>query len=533
MESRRNGNRKRQSMRRRAAARVAALAPAALLMAASPAKAYDFDLGNGVTGTWENTLQYTVGQRLGNQNSYLVSNPNTDDGDRNFKQGSLIANRVDALTDLNLQFGTFGIALSGDGWYDQVYNKSTYNNSPATNNNVNEPYNQFPYGTAGLLAHHFDLLNAFVLDKFNVGSVPVTVRAGQHALIWGESLYFPDNGIAYGMAALDGVKAATVPNTEAQELFLPVPQVSTAVVLPHGMSVEAYYQFGWRALRLPPVGSYFSPVDFVGLGSESIITPMGRLSHGVDQTPNTGQFGGAFKWRPENANLDLGFYALRFNEKTPQVFFTSAGSYIQAYQENIQLYGLSANTSFGPINTGGEVSVRVGQPLAISQTNFPVLAPGQSAQSAGPLGNVFMFELNSIYAGKAGPFWNQISFTGSVAGQHVLDITHNAQYFDTADSRTTLGVRGVVTLSYYQVAPGLDLNVPIGVGWTVLGRSPLPAGFNTYDYGNAAGDITVGVQATYKQSWKGGISLTTFFGPASSNSYRDRTFVMATISDSL
>ena len=511
---------------------LAAIAPATMLMAANPAKAFDFDLGNGVTGSWENTIQYTIGQRLGDQNSHLISNPNIDDGNRNFKQGSLIANRVDGLTDFNLLYGSFGVSVSADGWYDQVYNKSTYNNSPATSNNVSVPYNQFPPGTVGLLGHHVDLLNAFVRDKFDVGSVPVTVRVGQHALIWGESLYFPDNGIAYGMAAIDGVKAATVPNTQAQQLFLPVPQVSTAIVLPDGISLEAYYQVEWRSLRLPPVGSYFSPVDFVGLGSESIITPRGRLTHGVDQTPNTGQFGGAFKWRPQNADVDLGFYALRFNEKSPQVFFTSAGNYIQAYQENIQLYGLSANTSFGPVNTGAEVSVRVGQPLAISQTSFPVLAPGQSAQSAGPLGNVLMFELNSIYVGKAGPFWDQISFTGSLAGQHVLDVTHNGQYFDSTTNRTTLAARGVVTLAYFQVGPGLDLNVPIGVGWTIRGRSPLPAGFNNYDYGNAGGDLTVGVQATYKQSWKAGISLTTFFGPASSNIYRDRTFVMASLSDS-
>ncbi|AIO34068.1 hypothetical protein DM39_1987 [Burkholderia cenocepacia] len=532
MESSKNGMKGRRTRRRRVTAHLATIAPAAVLIAASPAKAFDFDLGNGVTGRWDSTIKYSIGQRLGNQNSSLTSNPNTDDGDRNFKSGKLITNRVDALTNLDLRYGTLGINVSADAWYDQVYNKSNYNNSPATNNNVNESYNQFPYGTRGLLAHHVDLLNAFVVDKFNVGSVPVSVRAGQHALLWGESIYFPDNGIAYGMAALDGVKAAAVPNTEAQELFLPVPQVSTVVVLPHGMSLEAYYQFGWRALRIPPVGSYFSPVDFVGLGSESLITPFGRFSHGTDQRPNTGQFGGAFKWRLDNANLDLGVYALRFNEKVPQVFFTTTGQYIQAYQENIQLYGLSANTSFGPLNTGAEVSVRVGQPLAISQTKFPLLAPGQSAQSAGPLGNVFLFELNSIYSGKAGPLWDNYSITGSIAGQHILNVTRNEQYFDTTTNRTTFGMRGTLKLDYFQVAPGLDLSVPIGVGWTVVGRSPLPAGFNTYGYGNAAGDVTIGLQATYRQTLKAGISLTTYFGPASSNSYRDRTFVVATISDS-
>lgn len=504
----------------------------AALMASGSAMAFDFSLDNGIQGRWDNTVKYSIGTRLGDQNSELTSNPNTDDGDRNFKEGKLITNRADLLSEFDARYGSFGVSVSADAWYDQVYNKSNYNDSPGTNNNISVPYNQFTNATRDLSGRRVELLNAFVSDKFDLGNVPVSVRAGQHTVLWGESLYFPDNGIAYGMAAIDGQKALSVPNTEAKEVFLPVPQISTVALLPHGVSLEGYYQFAWRPLRVPPVGSYFSPADMFGTGGESLITPFGRLLKGPDQTPNTGQFGVAAKWRPDGADLDLGAYALRFNEKTPQIFTTTGGTFIQAYQENIQLYGMSASTTYGPLNTAAEISLRRNQPLAVSSTNGPLLAPGQSAQGAGPLGDVFLWELNGIYAGKAGPFYDNISFAGSVAGQQVIDITHNEQYFDTTKSRTAVGLRGVVTLDYYQVLPGLDLHVPIGVGWTVLGRSPLPAGFNTYNYGNAAGDFSIGVQGTYAQTWKGGISFTTYFGPASSNAYRDRTFVIATISNS-
>ncbi|NKJ49051.1 hypothetical protein CIC12_20385 [Burkholderia sp. SG-MS1] len=504
---------------------------AAVLVTSGPALAFDFSLDNGISGNFDNTFKYSTGIRLADQNSYLTSNANTDDGDRNFKQGKPITNRVDWLSEFDAKYGTFGVSVSADAWYDQVYNKSNYNDSPVTNNNISVPYNQFTGATRDLSGRRVELLNAFVSNKFNFGDVPVLVRAGQHTVLWGESLYFPDNGIAYGMAAIDGQKALSVPNTQAKEVFLPVPQISSVAILPHGVSLEGYYQFGWRPLRTPPVGSYFSPADMFGTGGESLITPFGRFLKGPDQTPNTGQFGAAVKWRPEGANVDLGAYALRFNEKTPQIFTTTGGTFIQAYQENIQLYGLSASTTIGPLNTAGEISFRHNQSLAISSTNAPVLAPGQSAQGAGPLGDVFLWELNGIYAGKAGPFYDNISFAGSIAGQQVTSITRNGQYFDETKSRTAVGLRGVVTLDYYQVLPGLDLHVPIGVGWTVLGRSPLPAGFNTYNYGNAAGDFSIGIQGTYAQTWKGGISLTTYFGPASSNAYRDRTFVIATISN--
>lgn len=505
---------------------------AAVALASSSAMAYDFSLDNGVQGQWDTTVKYSVGARLGDQNSTLTSDVNGDDGDRNFKEGKLITNRTDIVSELDAKYGTFGISVSADAWYDQVYNKSNYNNSPGTSNNISVPYNQFTSATQDLSGRRIELLNAFVSDKFYLGEVPISVRAGQHTVLWGESLYFPDNGIAYGMAAIDGQKALSVPNTEAKEVFLPVPQISSVAILPHDVSLEGYYQFAWRPLRTPPVGSYFSVADMFGTGGESIISPYGTLLKGPDQTPNTGQFGAAVKWRPEAADLDLGAYALRFNEKTPQIFTTTAGTFIQAYQENIQLYGLSASTTLGPLNTAGEISYRRNQPLAFSSTNGPVLTPGESAQGAGPLGDVFLWELNSIYAGKAGPFYDDISFAGSIAGQQVVSITHNEQYFDTSKSRTAVGLRGVVTFDYYQVLPGLDLQVPIGVGWTILGRSPLPAGFNTYNYGDAAGDVTISVQGTYAQTWKGGISLTTYFGPVSSNLYRDRTFVIATVSDS-
>lgn len=503
------------------------------------AKSFDIETEGGVKIRWDNTVKYSTGLRLGSQSAAFLANPNIDDGNRNFSRHSLISNRVDLLSELDARYGNYGLSVSGAAWYDNVYNRGTDHDSPATSNNLSVPFNEFTAATRNLSGRRAEILNAFALGKFDIAGAPVTIRAGRHTVLWGESLFFPDNGIAYGMAGLDAQKALSVPNTLAKELFLPTSQLSTVVVLPEGVSLEAIYQFSWRSVRLPPAGSYFSPADLLGPGGESILAPVpgGRILRAPDEKPRSKQFGGAVKWRPEGGNVDMGFYALRFDEKAPRIFnaLTAAGGleYVHAYQENIQLYGFSASMSVGSVNLAGELSYRRKQPLALT-TNpdlAPLLRPGQNSQDAGPLGDVVFAEGNVIYVGRPGPFYDNISFTGSIAAHHLIRVTENASAFDTTTNRTSYGVRGVVSFDYYQVIPGLDVNVPIGIGWTVKGRSVLPAGFNN-GYGNHAGDLSIGIQGTYRQSWKGGITLTQYLGKEEDNAFRDRSFLSATISNS-
>lgn len=529
-------------MYRRSIVRQPMLPLFAALLAAGQVQAQDQDqeTEKGLTVRWDNTVKYSVAKRVGHQDSTLLSNPNTDDASRNFRNGAVISNRVDLLSELDLRYADSGVSLTGAAWYDDVYRGRNDHDSPATANNFSVPYNAFPGATRRLSGHRAEVLNAFAFTKFHIAEAPVSVRVGRHTVLWGESLFFPDNGIAYGMAALDGQKALSVPNTQAKEAFLPTNQMSVAAVLPGGVSFEAFYQFKWRPLRTPPVGSYFGPADMFGTGGESILAPVpgGRILRGPDERPDRKQFGAAMKWRPEGGSYDLGLYAMRFNEKVPRIFtaisMSGEPTYIHAFQEGISMVGASANTSIGSLNVGAEVSYRRGQPLAITGNPAlaPLLLPGMNSQDTGPLGEVALFELSGIYVGKAGAFFDNYSFAGSIAGHHLTKVTDNPAGFDTSTNRNTYGVRGVLTLDYYQVLPRLDLNVPIGVGYTIKGRSVLPAGFNTYSYGDRSGDISIGVGGTYAQSWKGAVTLTRFVGKPVHNGYRDRSFISATISNS-
>src|SRR5471032_3262755 len=95
---------------------------AAVALFATTAGAVEFDTDDPDTKVrWDNTVKYSAAVRTGRQSAQLLANPNQDDGDRNFSRG-LISNRIDWLSELDVQHDDFGGRVSAAGWYDTVYN---------------------------------------------------------------------------------------------------------------------------------------------------------------------------------------------------------------------------------------------------------------------------------------------------------------------------------------------------------------------------------------------------------------------------
>ncbi|SDB50765.1 Protein of unknown function [Pseudomonas sp. NFACC23-1] len=493
------------------------------------AQADQFKIGEEIDATWSNTIKYSLGSRLSSPNDHNLANANTDDADRNFDRGSIMMNRFDFLSEFNARYQNFGLSLSAAAWYDQAYMSHNDNDSPGTFNPYSVDHDEFTSETKQWAGRNIEVMNAFVSGQFTPGDIPVSVRLGQHTLLWGESLFFTDNGIAAAMAPVDAYKALTVPNTKAQELFLPTKQISGSMLLGNAWTIEGFYQFEWDKTRIPPVGSYMSSVDILDQGGERIIAAPGTyLYHGKDEHPDAGQFGLSARWRPEDLNLDLGFYAIRYNDKTPQVVTElsggfdpqsgSIGSYHLRYQEKIELYGMSANMTFGQLNVGAEMSYRHGVALRAASN---VLDPDVT-------GDTLHAQLSAIYVGSAGPLWDNVSLAGELAGHKLMRTLRNGDQRDQSLDDIAYGMRGVATFDYYQVTPGLDLQVPIGLGYNFKGESPVAAAFNNYG-SNQGGDVSVGIVGIYQQDWKIGLNATHFFGSEGDNYYTGRDFVMASV----
>ncbi|WP_122766001.1 DUF1302 family protein, partial [Pseudomonas viridiflava] len=94
------------------------------------------------------------------------------------------------------------------------YQGSNDNDNPARSNQRSVAYDEFTDDTRHLHGGDGELLDAFVYWNGDLADRSLSLRAGRHGLIWGESLFFGANGIAGGMAPVDMVKAQSVPNTQ-------------------------------------------------------------------------------------------------------------------------------------------------------------------------------------------------------------------------------------------------------------------------------------------------------------------------------
>ena len=117
--------------------RRTAVASAALVLLAvvSTAHAIEIDTGNpDVVLRWDNTLRYNLGQRTQGQDKAILGNPNFDDGDRNFSNHSLIANRLDLLSEMDLVVDKkYGFRVSGAAWADPAYDNLDNRNNATVN----------------------------------------------------------------------------------------------------------------------------------------------------------------------------------------------------------------------------------------------------------------------------------------------------------------------------------------------------------------------------------------------------------------
>ncbi|WP_157264077.1 DUF1302 domain-containing protein [Azohydromonas aeria] len=519
--------------------RPRALALAALIaIAGTPALAFEVDTGNpDLKVLWDTTLKYSSGYRLENPSQSIVGGqnydpaspnyfPNTDDGSRNFKRG-LVSNRLDVLSELDVSWRNLGFRISGAGWYDTVYQRDhNANDSPGTANPFSVPYNQFTDATRRLQGGYSEVLDAFVFGKFKFGDMSSTVRAGKHTVLYGESLFYGANGIAAAQASIDVIKAASVPNAQFKEFMMPVNQLSGQLQINPDVTVGGYYMLDWKPDRLPASGSYFSAMDSLATGGERLIvgsSPAGNVAfyrQGDLRAKKSGQFG--LQMRFHVGEVDYGLYAVQWNDRGPSGLYLhpsaapvasaaglQIGNYQWAFHEGIRAVGGSFNTTLDNVNIAGEVSLRSNTPLD-SDAQLDVAGANNSSNPLYAVGRSAHAQINWIAS--LGPSFlaREADFVGELAWNRRLSITKNAAALNPNATRDATNIRFVFEPKYRQVLPGLDLSVPVGVGYGIDGNSSVVGPF----LGKGTGDVSIGINGAYLGDWRFGLNVTHYFGSA-------------------
>jgi hypothetical protein len=368
-------------------------------------QAFQFQASESVSGNLDMQLTLGAGFRLGKQSPNLVGDPtrvpgantaqssNGDDGDLNYNKHDFYATYLKFTPELLLKFPQdIKFMARGTALYDFVATDTQRTDlSESAKNQV---------------ARDVRLLDLWVSKDMNISGQRARIRVGNQVINWGESIF-----------AIGGINATNtldfqkiqVPGTQLKEAVLPAPIVSVASGLGHGLNAEAYYQFYWYENRLPPVGTYFSVADILGGGRGGAFARGGRtggrqslflnfdptspdfinfggldpaaggtIFDGVSGTTlavpfaddngakNSGQYGVAVHYKPENLRLDLGFYFINYHDKMPVLNSLADGRLQWEYLENRKMYGMSANFPVGNWAVGVEASYRPKEAVALT-----------------------------------------------------------------------------------------------------------------------------------------------------------------------
>jgi hypothetical protein len=245
---------------------------------------------------------------------------------------------------------------------------------------------------------------------------------------------------------------------------------------------------------------------------------------------DSGQGGVQLRWSPTGSEYEFGFYAAQYHDKTPAVpvFDFVNGNVHLAYASNIRTVGASVTSSVGQLNWAVEGSVRTNAALNSDPAVLglgPILTCDTSDNKpCYAVGDTAHLQASGIYVLQPNALWQGGAIVAELAFNRTLKVTKDIFAIGPGGSSVGLGgldpnttrdawaFRMLFEPQYFQVLPGLDLSIPVGVGYNFGGRSSAIANFA----GGAsnAGDYSIGIKGKYQGVWNVALVYSDFFGPA-------------------
>ena len=338
-----------------------------------------------VDGLLDLTASYGLGLRMDDAADELVgianggtrTSANQDDGTLNYDRG-VFSNALRLNADLTLGWRQFGAYVRGFAFYDYE--------------DQHQQRERTPLSAAGsdIAGKDADLLDHYVSMHQSVHGVPLLFRLGDQVVNWGESGFVRD-----GVDIINPLDLAALnePATPARDVLIPQGMLWGAAALTTYVTLEGYYQYEWKAVRSPPLGSYFSTSDLVGgdgvsfamlgagrfsdLGTDldsAFALPAGTLgfdpdffrlpgSGGVDRPSDQGQFGiTATSILPGPKATKLAVHLVRYHSRLPIVSGLTASQAAIDQTSQAAVDALAASLEPSYLSTG--------------------LAPGEAAEAA-------------------------------------------------------------------------------------------------------------------------------------------------------
>jgi hypothetical protein len=589
------------------------------------ATAYSFYMGDVETQI-NTTLSAGVGWRTEDQDKRLIgqgnlgpdyapggslenigaSTNNYDDGNLNFDKGDTYSKIVKGNTELFMNYNVdsnvltrVGALVRGRYWYDfELKDESRAMDDLGQRRSLNSEAKDNASGG--------ELLDAYVFTDWYIGNVPVSARYGKQVVSWGESTFI--QGGINTINPID-VPAFRAPGSELKDALLPVEMFYLSAGITENVTIETYVQTDWEPVRADDCGTFFSTNDFASDGCGPVLLA-GQLSDsdayaqgfiaprlGDVEADSKDQFGIAMRWYvPALNDSELGFYYIKYNSRLPYVSGTIKDtgqqfpSYFIEYPENINLYGVSINTTTpGGWSLGAEYSYRDKVPLqwnafelifgglqkrgpgnkilskleqkrldenggsiapgsrveghdsyGVSQAQFTLIKFFDQVMGASRLSLITEFGATYVHDlpgldearyGRSGTFGigTLPLATGDICkgdGGPAENINTNYCNNDGFTTDFSWGYRARFVWDYPNALAGINLAPQLAWSHDVKGYSPQPGG--AFNEGSKA--IGLSLQAVYQNKITGNIGYTNFFGGKPYNELTDRDFVSASVS---
>ncbi|OJS99770.1 DUF1302 domain-containing protein [Marinobacter nauticus] len=613
--------------------------PLAVAIAAgvsAPASAISFYVGD-VEAQFNTTLSAGVGWRTQNQDKRLIaqgnlgpdyapggplanigaSTNNYDDGNLNFDKGDTYSKIVKGNSELFLDYAVdsnvltrVGGLVRGRYWYDfELKDEGRATDDVGQQRELND--------RAKANASGGEILDAYIFTDWYFGNMPVSARYGKQVVSWGESTFI--QGGINTINPID-VPAFRAPGAELKDALLPVEMFYVSAGLTDSITVEAFVQADWDPVRPDDCGTFFSTNDFAADGCGPVLLAgqlpdSQALAQGFvaprladKEADSKDQFGVALRWYvPALNDSEFGFYYIKYNSRLPYVSGLVSNpaspsatqqndpnlpnsnfpSYFMEYPENINLYGISVNTTTpGGWSLGAEYSFRDNVPLQwnafelifgglqqrgpngevlsglerqrleesnnanlagkpvegydrfkVSQAQFTLIKFFDQVMGASRMSLITEFGATYVHDlpdtsearyGRSGTFGIGALPLDSGADFCALGANINTNYCNNEGFTTSFswGYRSRLVWDYPNVFAGINLSPQLAWSHDVKGYAPQPGG--AFNEGNKS--IGLSLEAVYQNKITGNIGYTNFFGGKPYNELTDRDFVSASVS---
>jgi hypothetical protein len=403
------------------------------MLMAGAAGAIEFDMG-GAAVTVSNKLSLGASMRMEDPDKDLIGignggnaySTNGDAGNLAWEKDDIVASVMKLTSDVSVTMGDYGLFVRGSGIYNaamegaDLFNPADYNppagcpaapckEAEASELTAKEKAIKDHVGT------DLDLLDAYIFARWEIMDRALLVKAGRQVLNWGESVF-----VQHGLNALitADVNQLRVPGWEIEEVQTPVGMAVVSFDVYENIGIEGFYQYEWKETIIDVPGSFWSTNDFAGIGGTRANIGFGRVPENSDNGTNCpgtdgpaqcvtlgstvpreqtrkpedgGQYGGKLSFYvPFLNDMDLAFYGANYHSRLPVLSGTSravsgdasTATYLVEYPEDIQLYGLSFNTTVPWLDVAlqGEYSLKRGQPLQLDDVELLLAGLGANGQ---------------------------------------------------------------------------------------------------------------------------------------------------------